>query len=193
MSFWNYIFNSINGMAGKNPILDYIMIFSSQKLPYILAAIIVAIYVIGIVKKDKRARGLAVDTVIVTSINILIAAVIGQIWYTPRPFVNNSNTHLLYLHKADSSFPSDHSLASMSIALGLNRYNKIIGVVTIALSILIGISRVYVGHHYPQHVLGSFIIAIIMNFIYKNFLSDKVQKLYFIIEKHVPILNKMVK
>ena len=81
----------------------------------------------------------------------------------------------------------------MSIALGLNRYNKALGTICVILSILIGISRVYVGHHYPQHVVASFLIVIILNVLYIKFLSKSVQKLYFSIEKHIPILNKLVK
>ncbi|WGX76933.1 phosphatase PAP2 family protein [Paraclostridium bifermentans] len=192
MNFWDKVFNLINGMAGKNHLLDSIMVFSSQKLPYVLATIIIVIYLIGVFKKDKRVRGLAVDAVIFTALNLVISGILSHIWYAPRPFVENSKTHLLYPHKADSSFPSDHSLASMSIALGLNRYSKIVGEITICMSILIGISRVYVGHHYPQHVIESFCIVIIMSFVYNKFLSSKVQSIYFKIEKYIPILNKLI-
>lgn len=192
MNFWDKFFDLINGMAGKNALLDSIMVFSSQKLPYVLVAIIIAIYLIGVFKKDKRTRGLAVDAVIFTALNIGVGSILSYMWYAPRPFVDNSKTNLLYSHKADSSFPSDHSLASMSIALGLNRYSKIIGIITICISILTGISRVYVGHHYPQHVIESFCIVIIMSFAYNKFLSDKVQSIYFKIEKHIPILSKLI-
>lgn len=193
MNFWNNIFNSINGLAGKNHLLDSIMLFSSQILPYILLGTVVIVYLIGIISKKKKARGLAVDTIVFTTINLLLSAVISHFFYAPRPFVNDPNANLLYPHKPDSSFPSDHAVGSMSIALGLNRYNKLLGTIEIILSILIGISRVYVGHHYPQHVVASFILVIILNVLYIKFLSKSVQKIYFSIEKHIPILNKLVK
>lgn len=193
MNFWDTIFNSINGLAGKNHLLDSIMLFCSQILPYIFAATVVVVYLMGVIGKKKKARGIAVDTVVFTVINLLISMIIGHFYYTPRPFVNDPNANLLYPHKPNSSFPSDHSIGSMSIALGLNRYNKILGTIGVLLSILMGISRVYVGHHYPQHVVASFVIVIIMNVIYVKFLSKSVQKIYFSVEKHIPILNKLVK
>ncbi|MDZ4992497.1 phosphatase PAP2 family protein [Clostridium perfringens] len=193
MNFWDIIFNSINGLAGKNHLLDSIMLFSSQKLPYIFAATVVVVYSIGVIGKKKKARGIAVDTVVFTVINLLISMIIGHFYYAPRPFVNDPNANLLYPHKPNSSFPSDHSIASMSIALGLNRYNKVLGTVFILLSILMGVSRVYVGHHYPQHVVASFVMVIILNVLYTKFLSKRVQKIYFSIEKHIPILNNLVK
>lgn len=101
--------------------------------------------------------------------------ILGNFFYAPRPFVNDPNTHLLYPHKTNSSFPSNHSIGSMSIALGLNRYNKLIGIIGIILSLLIGFSRVYVDHHYPQYVLASFVIVIILNILYVKFLSKTVK------------------
>lgn len=193
MNFWDNIFNAINGLAGKNHMLDSIMLFSSQKLPYIFAAAIVVVYLIGVIGKKKKARGIAVNTVVFTAINLLISMIIGHFYYAPRPFVNDPNANLLYPHKPNSSFPSDHSVASMSIALGLNRYNKVLGTIGVLLSILMGISRVYVGHHYPQHVVASFVMVIILNVFYTKFLSKRVQKIYFSIEKHIPLLNNLVK
>lgn len=193
MNFWNDIFNSINGLAGKNHLLDSIMLFSSKRLPYILFATVIVVYLIGIISKNKKARGIAVDTIVFTGINLILAVIVGHFFYASRPFVNDPNAKLLYLHKPDSSFPSGHSVGSMSIALGLNRYNKALGTICVILSILMGISRLYVGHHYPQHVVASFLIVIILNVLYIKFLSKSVQKLYFSIEKHIPILNKLVK
>lgn len=193
MNFWDNIFNAINGLAGKNHMLDSIMLFSSQKLPYIFAAAIVVVYLIGVIGNKKKARGIAVNTVVFTAINLLISMIIGHFYYAPRPFVNDPNANLLYPHKPNSSFPSDHSVASMSIALGLNRYNKVLGTIGVLLSILMGISRVYVGHHYPQHVVASFVMVIILNVFYTKFLSKRVQKIYFSIEKHIPLLNNLVK
>lgn len=193
MSFWDIVFYSINGLAGKSAILDNIMLFSSKQLPIILALGVVALYVFGIANKNKKAREVAVNTVIFTMLNMILSAIIGNLWYAPRPFVKDSTTTVLYPHKANSSFPSDHSLASMSIALGLNAYSRVLGIVSICISILIGFSRVYVGHHYAQHVLGSYIIAIVTSILYNKFLSRKIRNLYFNIEKRTPILKDMVK
>ena len=193
MNFWEKVFNSINGLAGKNSTLDSIMIFTSRKVPLILALMVVILYIVGVIKKNKNAREVAVNTVIFTILNMVLSAILAGIWFAPRPFVNTSSANLLYPHKPNSSFPSDHSLASMSIALGLNVYSKILGVVSICLSLLIGFSRVYVGHHYPEHVVISYIIAIITSILYNKFLRKKIKNLYFNIEKRTPILKDMVK
>lgn len=193
MNFWDTIFKVINGAAGQNQTMDNIMMFCSQKLPIILALLVIVVYVVGIVKHSKEARAAAVNTVVFLAINMILSAIIGNVWYAQRPFVKDPSANLLYLHKPNSSFPSDHSLASMSIALGLTAYNKVLGVVSIIISVLIGVSRVYVGHHYPEHVVGSYLIAIVTFVIYNKFFSRKVRNLYLNIEKRTPILKGIVK
>ena len=99
-----------------------------------------------------------------------------------RPFVNNK-VNLLYNHVSDASFPSDHATGTMSIALGFGKYNKIYGIMLTILSIIVGFSRVYVGHHYPLDIVGAYTMVVITNYLYNRLLRDKVEKIYFKFEK----------
>lgn len=54
----------------------------------------------------------------------------------------------------------------MSIALGINKYNKALGIVLTMLSLIMGFSRVYVGHHFPSDIAGAYIIVFITSYIY---------------------------
>lgn len=179
-------FYVINGLAYKNHMLDNIMLFSSRYLPYIFALTIVAIYLIGIVKGDINYRKMAVSTIVFTIINLIISFVIGIFYYSPRPFVHNK-VNLMYSHVADTSFPSDHATASMSIALGFGMFNKFIGCIFTILSIIIGVSRVYVGHHYPSDVIGAYIIVIVISIFYNKFLKN------FVINTYEKIENIIIK
>ncbi len=180
------IFHAINGLAYKSNALDSFMIFSSKYLPYIFALTIIAIFLIGIVKRDINYRKMAVSTIVFTIINLIISFLIGVFYYSPRPFVHNK-VNLLYYHAADTSFPSDHATASMSIALGFGMFNKFIGCIFTVLSVLIGISRVYVGHHYPTDVIGAYIIVIITSILYNKFLKE------FVINTYEKIENIIIK
>lgn len=189
MHFSNYLFNAINGLAGKSHLLDQIMIFSSRVLPFIFMGLLLLIFIIGFVKRSKDARGIAIDTLVITIINLMISAIIGHIWYFPRPFVNNSHVNLLYTHVADSSFPSDHAIGTMSIGLGSYRFNRILGIIFILLSLLTGFSRVFVGQHYPLDVLGGYILVFIVTYLYRKFVRNKIQDIYFFIEGKIPGLK----
>jgi undecaprenyl-diphosphatase len=114
----------------------------------------------------------------------IISYLIGFIYYVPRPFVNNK-VNLLFPHIADASFPSDHAIGTMSIAVGLNKYNRTLGNISILISILVGISRVFVGHHYPIDVVGAYALVFIVNYIYGKLIKDKVQTIYFKVEEYI--------
>lgn len=182
---WNVsLFDAINGMAGQSHALDLFMIFCSRYLPYFFALLIVFIFFIGVKQRNLACRQMAVSTVAFTCINLAISFLIGLFYYSPRPFVYN-DVHLLYPHAVDSSFPSDHATASMSIALGFGAFNKALGAILVILSLLIGVSRVYVGHHYPSDVLGAYFIVIGTDILYNQFLRRQVMQLYAQVEAKI--------
>lgn len=175
------LFEMINGLANKNVFLNDFMIFFSKYVPYIFMISIVVIFFLGIKKEKIEYKKIAVNTVITTVISLIFSFIIGKIYYVNRPFVKNS-VNLLYDHAKDASFPSDHATGTMGIALGIGKYNKIISRISIFLSIMVGISRVYVGHHYPADIIGAYVLVFLVNYIYNLKLRTKVENLYEIIE-----------
>jgi len=176
------VFKVINGFAHKSGLLDKIMILLSKYGPLIFMATLAAIYLYGVYRKDKMLRYAAIDTLAITVINMFLGFVIVSFYYEPRPFVSNK-VNLLIPHAPDTSFPSDHSLGTMSIALGINNYYKICGKVLIVLSLLVGVSRVYVGDHYPMDVVGSYLIVLAVNFLYGRLLRNRISGVYAKVEE----------
>ena len=98
----------------------------------------------------------------------------------------------LYGKEPSASFPSDHALGGMSVALGLWQYNNPIGLLSILLALLMGFSRIYVGHHYPMDVLGGFCIAFITRWVYNRFIQKYIKRFYKKVERATPILKKRI-
>lgn len=176
------LFRLINGLANKNAVLDKMMIFFSKDVPYIFMATIVVVFILGVIKKNEEYRKVSVNTFIITVINLILSFIIGTVYYVDRPFVHNK-VNLLVPHVKDASFPSDHATATMSIALGLGKYNRILGTIMTILSIVVGFSRVYVGNHYPSDVIGAYIMVFITNYFYNLVLKSKIEGLYTKVEK----------
>jgi undecaprenyl-diphosphatase len=178
------LFKFINNLAYKNSVLDVIMIVFSKYVPYLFMAIIAIVFLIGIFKKNNEYRKSMVSTFVFTIMNLFISFIVGSIYYVDRPFVHNK-VNLLFPHVKDASLPSDHATGTMSIALGLGKYNKAISVTLSILSLIVGFSRVYVGHHYPADVISAYILVFITNYIYNLKLRNKVEALYETLEKKV--------
>lgn len=176
------IFKLINNLANKNVALDVVMIFFSKYVQYIFMGIVALVFILGVIKKNEEYRKVSVNTFIITVINLILSSIIGGVYYVDRPFVHNK-VNLLVPHVKDASFPSNHAIGTMSIALGLEKYNKVLGMIMTILSITVGFSRVYVGNHYPSDVIGAYIIVFITNYIYNLVLKNKIEEFYTKIEK----------
>lgn len=177
-----YLFKLINGLATKNLLFDRIMVAFSKYVPYVFMLMIVIIFLLGVFKNKKDYREIAFNTFIFTLINLILAYIIGGIYYVDRPFVHNK-VNLLSTHVADASFPSDHATGTISIALGLGEYSNLLRKILMILSIIVGFSRIYVGHHYPSDVIGAYIMVLITNYLYNFMLRSKIGNIYEKIEK----------
>ena len=64
----------------------------------------------------------------------------------------------------DYSFPSGHTSASFACALVLvSMLPKKYGIPILILAVLIALSRLYVGVHYPSDVLGGLLVAVVVS------------------------------
>ena len=67
---------------------------------------------------------------------------------------------------SDQSFPSGHTAGAFSIALVLFfRAKKYIGIPALIFAVIIAVSRLYVGVHYPTDVLGGFAVGCLCAFL----------------------------
>ncbi|MFH8490892.1 phosphatase PAP2 family protein [Streptomyces longisporoflavus] len=76
-----------------------------------------------------------------------------------RPFKDHDGLELLVHGKTDFSFVSDHATLAMALGVGLFVANRKFGLVGIALALLEGFCRVFMGVHYPTDVVGGFALG----------------------------------
>jgi undecaprenyl-diphosphatase len=95
---------------------------------------------------------------------ICLGLVLERTLARPRPFVALGITPLIP-HAADSSFPSDHTLAGVALVTPLALRVPRIGVWLFAWALLIGASRVAAALHYTSDVFGSALLAVALGAI----------------------------
>ncbi|MGW5735312.1 MULTISPECIES: phosphatase PAP2 family protein [Streptomyces] len=93
------------------------------------------------------------------SIAVLVNVPIRGFVERRRPFKDHDGLELLVHGKTDFSFVSDHATLAMALGVGLFVANRKFGLFGIALALLEGFCRVFMGVHYPTDVVGGFALG----------------------------------
>ncbi len=137
--------------------MHYALLFTAKYL-FIFVALIAGIYWLKQPRKEKIR--LVVFGIIAGMVSFALVKIGGAIYYDPRPFVSH-HIEPLYFHAADNGFPSDHTVLTAYIAMVVYSSSKRLGLVLLAMSLLIGCSRVMGYIHSPIDIAGSILFALI--------------------------------
>ena len=105
--------------------------------------------------KRACACGLAAGAV-----GLLINQVIIYFWHRPRPYQAHAQIVPFLARSHDASFPSDHASAAFGIAFAVFFVARKAGILFLAYAVLIAVSRVLAGVHYPTDVLAGAAIGL---------------------------------
>lgn len=64
----------------------------------------------------------------------------------------------------DYSFPSNHTAIAFALAAGIWLVNRHWGIVAVVIAIIEGVSRVYLGQHYPHDVIAGLVLSCVVLF-----------------------------
>ncbi len=146
-------------LAGTDPILDQVMIFFT---------ILSGVYVMFLVAVPLWWRGLRTatfDVLLLLAITIVVTEAIKYLVDRPRPCDALANVRTIAGYQCsaefDPAFPSGHASRAFAVAAFLAiRFRWRIGIPAGAFAVLAGISRVYLGLHWPSDVLGGAVVGI---------------------------------
>lgn len=150
---------AINGLAGHSKLLDTFMVYSAKYLIFVVFAVVAICLGLYIYNKEWKPAIYVFISLVVTFILLQLA---GLLNLDHRPFMDHHLTQLV-AHASGKSFPSDHTTASIGMALSLlyfTKYKKT-GVLVLLVALLIGFARVFVGVHYPLDILGGIVTGFV--------------------------------
>lgn len=154
------LFRALN-LAGTNVVLDVIMVFlTSLALPYVLPFLALPLW-------WKGHRELAFDLLVLL---VLVIAVTQGLKYAidrPRPCDVLADAHLLSpgacLAELDPAFPSGHTSRIFAVAMLLAMHFKApVKASAFGLAVLVGLSRIYLGLHWPTDVVGGALVGVLL-------------------------------
>ena len=134
------------------------------------ATLIGSIYFLGIIglillSKNKKA---GINFLIGFAVNLGIMFLLKQAVHRPRPFETLSGVIALDGENT-SSFPSGHTANAFYGAAFLSEFYKKFSGVFYFLGLVVFISRIYLGVHYPSDALAGAVIGFILGKVFAKF------------------------
>ena len=153
------LFYLLNNLAGQSRILDFLFIFLAEYLAYVLVAIFVILLFFSAYEKKEKIKIFFVTFISAIISRFVLVEIIRIFYHRPRPFITH-NVHQLITDSA-WSFPSGHAAFFFAMATAIYFYNKKWGIGFFIGAILITISRVIAGVHYPSDIIGGMVVGIL--------------------------------
>ena len=147
----------------KNGALDWLMPFITNKKNWYIPIALVYILLFWKLGNKGRIAALLIIPVIFLS-DQLSASVLKPFFHRTRPCVALENVHMLIGLKKSLSFPSAHAANSAAAATLFSFYFPNVKIALIVFAALVGISRVYVGVHYPLDVVCGALLGVFCAF-----------------------------
>lgn len=157
-SFDNYLINAIYHHSTWSLNFFKGITFLGNTDPTILIVVIFSIFLLW--KRYYYATAfLIINKILATSFNTIIKHLVER----ERP------SHHHFIYAGGFSYPSGHSASAFALYISLFiiawfvfknlKLRVLIGISCIAMTILIGYSRIFLGVHYPSDVFGGYLLA----------------------------------
>ena len=146
---------NINGLAGK-PFAYLVIGYTELSGEFLWIVLAPVLYIFG----GKKGRRGAILMVAAIFLGTLIEIGLGQLYYRPRPYLVLNDLNLFTGLSNDSSYPSGHTVRAFAGALALSYNYRRLSYVMIPFAIAAGLSRIYLGVHYPSDIIGGALLGL---------------------------------
>lgn len=138
-----------------------------------------AFVLISIIFGNETFRFIGVQAGLTLFISQTITYIAKSILSRERPYNILKHLNTFEINLKDYSFPSGHSSASFSLAMVIAFNIPKLSVLVLIMALLVGISRIYIGVHYPTDVAAGIFLgmasAFVVNFYLLNIVNSLVE------------------
>lgn len=171
----NYLFTFLHSIAFRCNFIDSLIIFFAEPFIYLFILIITLILLwesrvlsggfdIKLIYQKSRN---VINIAIATTLGYILANLLKLLIQADRPFVLFQNIQTL-IPESGYAFPSGHSATIAAFAFAVFFKNKKLGYICFVAMLLIGLSRVVAGVHFPIDIIGGYVLGFLVAYLLKT-------------------------
>lgn len=151
-----HYFRLINDLGKEYPALNPVAFYVAEYTVFVLA---LSALLYWFTRKNEN-RIMVVCASVTFAVAELFGKIAGSLHMNHQPFAELADVNQLVQKAVDNSFPSDHTILFFSFCMTFWLFKKKTGPLWMLLAVCVGISRIWVGVHYPADVIVGALISI---------------------------------
>ena len=164
------IFHFFNNVSGHSDIFDGLVVFLAEYLQYFLFLVLFIFLYSCRYSLSKKFRILWMILFSSCVARFVIVGGIRYFYHRPRPFLVLESNKLIsesawFYSDHEWSFPSGHSAFFFALASMIYCYNRKWGVGFFIAALLMNVSRIIAGVHYPSDILGGICVGVFTSLV----------------------------
>lgn len=168
------IFIDLINRKMRNKYFDFFMIRITNLGGPVFSSLVLFVFLLF---GSREVRFIGFEMFCTLTISQIIVHSLKKILSRERPYKILEQLNTFGINLKDYSFPSGHSAASFSIATTIALNIPRLSIIVFVLAIIVGISRIYLGVHYPTDVAAGIIIGFGIAFIGHLYFLDSIYDL----------------
>jgi undecaprenyl-diphosphatase len=157
------VFRWLNGLAGEVEPFDQVirLLAGDHLLPVLSVVSLIWLWLAG-TDRDERVefqRG-AFDGLLALGLASPVTSLLALILARARPFVDLRNVEMLFYAPTDYSFPAQSVAVLVGLGTAVRSAHRRIGNVVLTAGLVLGLTPVIAGVHWPSDVLGGIVVGL---------------------------------
>ena len=171
---WNVqLFRAINDIGKDYTFLNPFFVLIAEYTIYVLILALVVYWFTRI----KANRVMIISAILSFVLAEIVGKSLGLLHFNYQPFVDLTNVNQLIEKEIGNSFPSDHTMIFFTVCFTFFFFRTKFKYFWFFLAILVGLSRIWAGVHYPADVLVGAIVGIGAAYACSKITPKSIQKL----------------
>ncbi|MCM3765795.1 undecaprenyl-diphosphatase [Neobacillus niacini] len=143
------VFRLINDLGKDYEFLNPVIFFLAKYTLYVLCLGLVVYWL----TRTRENRLMVLNGMLAFVVAEVLGKVSGLLYSHNQPFAVLADVNQLVAHEIDNSFPSDHTILFFAISISIWLVRKREGRLWLLLAMVVGVSRIWAGVHYPVDIL----------------------------------------